>query len=191
MPTNKLSIIETLLKIIPDTNKKIFQRNHCVKHRHNIRFQSVYCTNDVLFFLRPQYWVLVLHEHSSSKYWMLMIIETYTVTDLSHIKPMFHFLPPWNLQKTIQFSKVLRGPKMKYWLNMDKWFLWASDIVLKASQCNLPLSIRNVIIRHWPKSNGKVNGFTWNTWKYTFDGPDICFLPSLKYLFSTHFCYTN
>ena len=68
-----------------------------------------------------------------------------------------------------------------------QWILGTSDILLKASQCKLTLSIRNVIIRRWTHSNGKVNGFLWNTWKHTFDGSDICFFTS----FSTYFCCSN
>ena len=57
---------------------------------------------------------------------------------------------------------------------------WILSTLLKASQWHLILSIRNLIIRRWTHLNGKVNGFSWNTWKYTFDGPDICFFLSLK-----------
>ena len=62
-----------------------------------------------------------------------------------------------------------------------KWIFWTSDVLLKASQCKLTVPIQNVIIRRWTHSNGEINGFSWNRWKHTFDGPDICFLPSLKY----------
>ena len=62
-----------------------------------------------------------------------------------------------------------------------KLILWTSDMLLKTFEYNLTPSIRNVIIQRWTNSNRKVNGFFWNTWKYTFDGPDICFLLSLNY----------
>ena len=35
--------------------------------------------------------------------------------------------------------------------------------------------------RRWIHSNGMVNWCSWSTWKYTLDGPDICFFRSLKY----------
>ena len=59
--------------------------------------------------------------------------------------------------------------------------LRTSDMLLKAFECSLTVSIRNVIMQRWTHSNGKVNGFSWSTWKHTFDGPDIGFFPSLKY----------
>ena len=62
-----------------------------------------------------------------------------------------------------------------------KWVLRTSDMLLKAFKCSLTVSIRDVIMRRWTHSNGKVNGFSWNTRNYTFDGPEICFFPSLKY----------
>ena len=62
-----------------------------------------------------------------------------------------------------------------------KLILWICDMLLKASQCNLTLSIRIVIIRRWTHSDWKMNGFSWNTWKYIFDGAEICFFPSLRY----------
>ena len=72
-----------------------------------------------------------------------------------------------------------------------KWMLWISGMLLKASWRSLTLPIWNVIIRRWTHLNGKVIGFSWNAWKYTFDRRYICFFLSLKYSLLFCFYYSN
>ena len=81
----KFSIIENMLtqklkfcrQFYEKRKKKTFQTKYCVKHGHVIRFQSVYCTIDVLLSSLPHYWVLLHMNIPTINTGMLIIIKAY------------------------------------------------------------------------------------------------------------------